>query len=149
MNVVNLIRIITKNSMDFYSDKKIVFFDGVCNLCNGFVQFIIKRNTKEDLFFASLQSQAGIDMIRHFDLPNDLSSVVFIDQGKVHIKSSASLSIIKNLCCWWPVAYGFIVIPAFIRNAVYAILAKYRYLWFGKQESCMLPSPALKHRFLA
>jgi predicted DCC family thiol-disulfide oxidoreductase YuxK len=134
--------------MDFYQDKKIIFFDGVCNLCNGFVQFVITRNKKEEILFASLQSMAGADMMRHFKVSDALNTVIFIDNGKLYQKSTAALRIAKYLCCLWPIMFGLSIVPAFIRNSIYDLVAKYRYKWFGQNESCMIPDPALEKRFL-
>jgi predicted DCC family thiol-disulfide oxidoreductase YuxK len=135
--------------MDFYQGKKIIFFDGVCNLCNGFVQFVIDRNKKEDILFSSLQSTAGAAMIHHFNVSNALTTVMFIEDGILYQKSTAALRIAKYLCCLWPVLFLFTVVPAFIRNMVYDFVAKHRYKWFGQKDACMMPSPALKSRFLS
>lgn len=135
--------------MDFYTGKKIIFFDGVCNLCNGFVQFVINRDPQNALLFASLQSQAGTDMMEHFHLSKDITTVIFIENGVLYKKSTAALQIVKHLNGIWPLAFVFIVIPTFIRNIVYDFVARNRYRWFGKKDECMLPTPELKSRFLS
>jgi predicted DCC family thiol-disulfide oxidoreductase YuxK len=135
--------------MDSYHNKKIIYFDGVCNLCNGFVQFVINRDHKNALLFASLQSTAGIEMMQHFQLSNDITTVIFVDNGVLYKKSTAALHIVKHLKGIWPLAFAFIVVPTFIRDAVYDFIAKNRYRWFGKKEECMVPTLALKSRFIS
>lgn len=129
--------------------KPVVLFDGVCNLCNSSVSFIIKRDKKNKFLFASLQSEYAK---KHLDdeLSNgdNLQSLVLKDGNKTLIKSSAVLTIAKGLSGLWPLAYGFMIIPGFIRNAVYDLIAKNRYRWFGKRNQCMIPSPELKSKFL-
>jgi predicted DCC family thiol-disulfide oxidoreductase YuxK len=134
--------------MDFYHDKKIIYFDGVCNLCNGFVQFAINHDHKNVLLFASLQSKAGIDMAKHFQLSKDITTVIFVNNGIVYKKSTAALHIAKYLDGAWPLAFAFLIVPNFIRDVVYNIIAKNRYRWFGKKDECMVPTSALKNRFL-
>lgn len=128
---------------------KILLFDGVCNLCDGAVQFIIKHDKKEQIYFASLQSETGKDLLKKQNIdPAETDSMVFIDHGTVFIKSSAALRVSKYLDKAYPLAYGFIAVPRFLRNAVYDFVARNRYKWYGKKEHCMIPTPALKSRFL-
>jgi predicted DCC family thiol-disulfide oxidoreductase YuxK len=130
-------------------EKKIVLFDGVCNLCNRSVQFIIKRDRRKQFHFASLQGKAGQELLQQFNLSTDnLNSFILIENGILYRKSSAALRIARKLSSGWPLLYAFIIIPSFIRDAVYSLIAKNRYKWFGKSESCMLPAPGLKDRFL-
>jgi predicted DCC family thiol-disulfide oxidoreductase YuxK len=127
----------------------IIFFDGVCNLCNAFVQFVIKRDKRSQFKFASLQSEAAKGMLpENFFSDAKLSSVVLLEDGKVFSKSTAALRILRRLAGPWKLLYVFIILPPFICNLVYDIIAKNRYRWFGKKESCMVPTPELKHRFL-
>jgi predicted DCC family thiol-disulfide oxidoreductase YuxK len=135
--------------MDF-SNKQILFFDGFCNLCTGSVQFIIKRDKKNKLQFASLQSEAGQQMLQKFGLPTqELNSLIFVDDNIIYQKSTGALRIAKYLSGAWPLAYGLTIIPAFIRNAVYNWVAKNRYKWFGKKNECWLPTPELNKKFIS
>ena len=132
------------------SDHPIVLFDGVCNLCNGIVKFVIKRDEKGKLRFASLQSDTGKELMRKHGLDeNQLDTFVFVEHGKAHIKSTAGLKLAKNLNGLWPMLYVFIIIPKFLRDAVYSFIAGNRYRWFGKQEACMIPTPEIRARFLS
>ena len=128
----------------------LILFDGVCNLCNSSVLFIIKRDSKEVFKFASLQSELGKALLEEFKLPaTELNSVLLIDKGKFYNKSDAALNIARHLHGLWPMLYGFKIIPLFIRNGVYDWIAKNRYRWFGKKDACMIPTPELKSRFIA
>lgn len=127
----------------------IVLFDGVCNLCNGVVQFIIKKDKKEQFRFASLQSDFGQQILQHFHLPQtDFNSFIYLENGKLYTKSSAALRMAKRLGGGWQILYGFMIVPPFIRNGIYNWVARNRYKWYGKQESCWLPTPDLKGRFI-
>ena len=126
-----------------------ILFDGVCNLCNGAVQFVIKRDKKKYFSFASLQSGEGQKLSGQYDLPlNDFNSFILIENGKAYTRSTGALRVIKKLKGLWPLLYGFMIIPKFIRNAVYDWIARNRYKWFGKKDECMIPTPELKARFL-
>jgi predicted DCC family thiol-disulfide oxidoreductase YuxK len=128
----------------------LILFDGVCNLCNTSVLFIIKRDSKSVFRFASLQSELGKTMLREFNLPvTELNSVLLIHNGKLYQKSNAALEITRHLRGLWPMFYGFMIIPAFIRNGFYNWIANNRYTWFGKKDACMIPTPELKSRFIA
>lgn len=128
----------------------ILLFDGVCNLCNGFVQFVIKRDSKGYFRFAPLQSEIGQELIKQHQLPYEkLSTVVLIENEKAYTHSDVGLRVARNLGGIWPVFYGLTIFPRFIRNAVYNWIARNRYRWFGKKEACMIPTPELKERFLA
>lgn len=128
---------------------KIILFDGVCNLCNSSVTFAIKRD-KNDIFrFAALQSEIGMQLISKFKIDtSQTDSIILVEGSKYYEKSSAALHIAKHLSGGWPLLYGFIILPKFIRNAVYDFIAKNRYKWFGKKESCMIPTPELQAKFL-
>jgi predicted DCC family thiol-disulfide oxidoreductase YuxK len=135
--------------MTDFSNKQIVYFDGVCNLCEGTVQFLLKRNKKKNLLFASLQSQSGQEMLAHFGLPqNNFNSFVFVENGKLHLRSTGALRVTRYLRNGWPLLYGFIIVPPFIRNGVYNWVAKNRYKWYGEKNECWVPTPELKQRFL-
>jgi prepilin-type processing-associated H-X9-DG protein len=128
---------------------QVVFFDGVCNLCNGFVQFIIERDPKARFRFGALQSDQTSELLRGHPLdPKDLSTVLYLRHGKVLARSTAALYVLKDLGGWWSLVFVFIVVPPFIRNAVYGWVAHNRYKWFGQRETCMIPTPELRSRFL-
>jgi predicted DCC family thiol-disulfide oxidoreductase YuxK len=130
-------------------NKKIILFDGVCNLCNSSVHFIIKKDKKKQFLFTSLQSDAARDILLQFQLKNsELDSILLIENGQVYQKSDAILKIVKHLNGIWKMCYGFIILPKFIRDYVYIIIAKNRYRWFGKREVCMIPTKELEMRFL-
>jgi predicted DCC family thiol-disulfide oxidoreductase YuxK len=128
---------------------QIVYFDGVCNLCEGTVQFLLRRNKKKNLLFASLQSNAGQKMLSQFGLPlNNFNSFVFVENGKLYQRSTGALRVTKYLSGMWPMLYAFIIIPSFIRSAVYDYIARNRYKWYGQKNECWVPTPELKQRFL-
>ncbi|WP_167596536.1 thiol-disulfide oxidoreductase DCC family protein [Leeuwenhoekiella sp. ZYFB001] len=128
---------------------KIILFDGVCNLCNSAINFIIKHDPKGIFKFASLQGETGKKLLAQHNIdPQETDSIVLIDNDQVSVKSSAALRIAKNLNQGYPLLFGFMIIPTFIRNGVYDFIAANRYKWFGKKESCMLPTPELRSRFL-
>ena len=128
---------------------KILLFDGVCNLCNNTVLFVIKRDRKKQIRFGAIQSQEGKKLLQRFGIDQQyLGSLIFIDEGKVYLKSSGALRLSKYLSGLWPLLYALMVIPAFIRNPIYDFVAANRYKWFGKKEVCMIPTPELKSLFL-
>jgi predicted DCC family thiol-disulfide oxidoreductase YuxK len=131
-------------------DHPVILFDGVCNLCNGSVLFIIKRDPESRFFFVALQSDFGKVQLRNFGLPAaELNSVLLIKGGTLYQKSNAALEITKHLSGLWPALYIFKIIPPFLRDGVYTWIARNRYRWFGKKDACMIPTPELKSRFLA
>ncbi|WP_117883364.1 thiol-disulfide oxidoreductase DCC family protein [Aureibaculum luteum] len=131
------------------NNKSIILFDGVCNLCNSSVQFIITRDKNNHFIFASLQSDAAQDILLHFKKNNsDFDSIILIDNGKIHDKSSAILKVSRKLGGLWKYSYVFIIVPKFIRDFFYTLIAQNRYKWFGKKDSCMIPTKELKERFL-
>lgn len=135
--------------MENNSAKKIVLFDGVCNLCSGSVQFILKRDKKNQFLFGSLQGNYGQEMLRKYRLPaNEFNSFMLIEEEKLYTKSSGALRMLKHLGGAWALLYVFIVVPKFIRDAVYNLVARNRYKWFGKKNECWLPGPEWKARFL-
>ncbi|KOF02822.1 thiol-disulfide oxidoreductase DCC family protein [Roseivirga seohaensis] len=127
----------------------ILLFDGVCNLCNSSVNFIIDRDPKKHFKFAALQSDFGQSKLKELGFnQEEFDSLVLLSKGKVYRKSSAALRIAKKLNGLWPLLYIFILIPPFIRHGIYDIIGKNRYKWFGKQDSCRMPTPELKQRFI-
>ena len=130
---------------------EIILFDGVCNLCNGFVQFVIARDPGARFTFASLQSPAAADLLARNDVPPVASvpeSVLLVDGHRVYAQSTAALRVLRRLTFPWNLAYTFIVVPRPIRDLVYAWVARNRYRWFGKRDVCMVPTPDLRARFL-
>lgn len=131
------------------TNHKIILFDGVCNLCNSSVNFIIDRDKKNIFKFAALQSEAGQKFLNKSGMDqNDFDSVVLVVENKFYSKSSAALKIVKEFPFLWKALYIFIIIPAPLRNFFYDLVAKNRYNWFGKKDSCRMPSPELKNKFL-
>lgn len=127
----------------------IVLFDGVCNFCNHSIQFIIKRDKKSYFKFGALQSEEGKALLEQHGLsPEILDTIVLIEHGKAYTYSTAPLRITRKLAWLWPLFYGFILIPSFIRDPIYRWISRNRYKWFGKQESCMMPTPEIRSRFL-
>lgn len=130
-------------------EKNIILFDGVCNLCNGAVNFVIKNEKGDRFRFAALQEGVGPELLDKYDInPADTDSIVLIENGKAYIKSTAALRIARHLKGLYPLLYFFIIIPVPIRNWVYDWVARNRYRWFGKMESCMIPTPELREKFL-
>lgn len=131
------------------NDKSIVLFDGVCNLCSGAVQFILRNDPKGQFRFASLQSASGQKLLEQHNLPTEIiGTMILIEGGRSYTRSTAALRIARRLRGAWPLAYAAIIIPAPLRNLCYSLVARNRYRWFGKAEHCMLPKPEFKQRFL-
>ena len=126
-----------------------VFFDGVCNLCNRTVLFVIKRDKDNRFRFASLQGNAGQAFLKQHQLSaNTLNSFLLAEGDKIYSRSKGILRVCKYLSGGWPLMYGLIIVPRFIRDGVYNLVARNRYKWFGKKEACWIPTPALKEKFL-
>ena len=131
------------------STHPILLFDGHCTLCTHSVQFVLNHEKNKNIQFASLQSSIGKKLLQqHAINPNKVDSLVLIINEKVYIKSSGALQLTKYLKGLYPLLFVFIIVPAFIRNAVYDYVARNRYKWFGKSDNCMMPTPELKNRFL-
>jgi predicted DCC family thiol-disulfide oxidoreductase YuxK len=129
---------------------RIVLFDGKCNLCNGSVKFIIKRDPATQFHFASLQSDFARKIVEeHGGNPDDLDTILLLEGDRLYNRSSAALRIAKRLRAPWPLLAVFLVIPAPLRDLVYRFIARNRYRWFGKTESCMIPTAAIRARFLS
>ena len=130
-------------------NKAIILFDGVCNFCDRSVQFVLKRDKKAYFNFASLQSEIGQNLLEKYKIPKDkFESLVLIENDKAYLFSTGALRIARKLNGAWPLLYGFIIIPPFIRNFFYKLIANNRYRLFGKKEECMIPSPEWRSRFL-
>ncbi len=130
-------------------NKTILLFDGYCNLCHSSVLFVLKHEKKSTIYFTSLQSDIGIEILNHYSIdPQKTDSLVLIEKNQAYIKSSAALRLAKHLKGLYPLALVFLIVPAFIRNFIYDFIAKNRYKWYGKMDSCLMPDPELAKRFL-
>lgn len=131
-------------------DKKIIVFDGVCILCNSFVQFILKRDKRKQFYFTTAQSDFVKEQLKTNPMKaNAMDSVLYVKNGKVFTESTAALNIFSDLGGIWKLLSIFKLIPPFIRNAVYRFIAKRRYRVFGKLDTCMMPPSEWKSRFLS
>jgi predicted DCC family thiol-disulfide oxidoreductase YuxK len=128
---------------------RIVLFDGVCNFCNGAVNWIISHDPEKKFRFAPLQSALGNDLRLKHDIGDDIDSIIYIEDGHAYTHSTAGLEVARALGGVWSVAYALIVVPKPIRDLAYKLFAKYRYAMFGRQDACMLPTPDVRERFLA
>lgn len=130
-------------------EQGIILFDGVCNLCNSSVQYVIRHDPAAKFQFAAQQGLSGSGLLRKYGFEeNNANSFVLIQNGKAYTKSTAALKVAWQLKGPIRLLYIFMIIPAFIRDAVYTFIANNRYKWFGRRESCMLPTPELQKRFL-
>lgn len=129
--------------------KEVILFDGVCNLCNSSVDFIIRRDPKHYFKFASLQSEIGQQLLKRADIDtSQIDSLILVTRDAYFIKSTAALKIALKLRFPWSLSYALIIIPAFLRNIGYDFIAKNRYRFFGKKETCRIPTPEERARFL-
>jgi predicted DCC family thiol-disulfide oxidoreductase YuxK len=126
-------------------NRRVVLFDGVCNLCNGAVQFIIKRDPAASFRFSALQSAGARRLL---GARPTVDSIVLLEGERIYAKSAAALRIARGLRFPWPLLYVFWLVPRPLRDWVYDGVARHRYAWFGKRDSCMLPTPELRQRFL-
>ncbi|MDZ4700677.1 MAG: DCC1-like thiol-disulfide oxidoreductase family protein [Rhodothermales bacterium] len=127
----------------------LVLFDGVCNLCNGSVHFVIDRDPESYFRFAALQSEAAKPALAQCGRDAGvLDSIVLIEEGQCYTRSSAALRIARRLSGGWPVVYAGIIIPRVLRDAIYDFIARNRYRWFGRTEACRIPTLDLRARFL-
>jgi predicted DCC family thiol-disulfide oxidoreductase YuxK len=130
-------------------NKTILLFDGYCNLCHSSVQFVLKHEKNNSIYFTSLQSPIGIEILNHYSInPKKIDSLVLIEKNKAYIKSTAALRVSKYLKGLYPMSFGLLIFPAFIRNWIYDYIAKNRYKWFGKMDNCLVPDENLSKRFL-
>jgi predicted DCC family thiol-disulfide oxidoreductase YuxK len=127
----------------------VILFDGVCNLCNGAVRFVIERDRAARFQFAALQSAAAAPLLGDAASGQSLpDSIVLVENGRVFTRSTAALRIARGLSFPWSAAYWFIAVPRPFRDWVYDLVARNRYNWFGRRDICMVPTPALRARFL-
>lgn len=130
-------------------NQAVVLFDGVCNLCNAGVNFIIDRDPRRVFRFAALQSPIGQEMMRKHGLdPAKFDTVVLVEEGRAYTRSSAALRILRLLRGGWALLYPFMVVPAPVRDAFYRFIARRRYGWFGQSATCRVPTPDIRDRFL-
>ncbi len=126
----------------------IILFDGVCNFCNDWVNFIIEQDSKNHFKFTPLQSEIAEKLLAKYNVDKETDSVILIEDGKAYTYSTAALRIARNLDGIWSLFYNLLLVPKFIRNFFYKILAKYRYKLFGKKDECMIPTPEIRRKFL-
>lgn len=128
---------------------QLVLFDGVCNLCNASVQFVIRHDPEGRFRYAALQSAAGQEVLRQHGLGGEaFDSFIYLRHGVLYLRSTAALYLLRDLGGAWALLYAFIIVPRPLRDTVYDLVAKYRYRWFGRRESCMVPTQELRGRFL-
>ena len=129
--------------------KPIILFDGVCNFCNAMVNFIIRQDKRHIFLFAALQSESGKKLLEQYHINWQRSdSFVVIENDKAYMKSNAALKLYAKLPWFWKWTQIFWIVPKFVRDWVYNVVAKNRYGWFGKKEQCMVPPPDVIERFL-
>ena len=148
---VSLFSLILKcKMMDLPEDKKIILFDGVCNLCNDAVLKVIKYDTKNTFLFTALQSEKGKEIINQLGIDiSKIDSIILYEPGvSYEVKSTAALKIMNDFGGIWSLSQLFLILPEGFRNYVYDYIAKNRYKWFGKKETCMIPTPELNAKFL-
>ena len=128
--------------------ERLVLFDGVCNFCNGAVNFIIRHDGEKRFKFTPLQSEIGREISSKYGVGEDVDSIILVDNGKAYTHSTAGLRVAKGLGGIWSLGFVLIIVPAFIRDYCYKLFAKNRYRLFGRTEACMLPTWDVRERFL-
>ena len=127
----------------------VVLFDGICNLCNGSVRFVIERDPHKHFQFAPLQSDSATTLIGGTANPLAMpDSIVLVDDGRLYVRSTAALRIARRLRFPWPLLWVFMAVPRPLRDWVYDVIARHRYGWFGKRDTCMVPTKEIRDRFL-
>jgi predicted DCC family thiol-disulfide oxidoreductase YuxK len=127
----------------------ILLFDGHCSLCNGAVDFVLKRDTRKKLLLASIQGTAGQGVLKKYELPPSyLDTLVLVEEGKVYLGSTAALRVARLLGGGWPLFYGLIIIPKGIRDRIYKWISRNRFQWFGRRDTCRIPSASESAHFL-
>jgi predicted DCC family thiol-disulfide oxidoreductase YuxK len=126
----------------------ILFYDGVCNLCNGTVRFVLKRDRKQAFRFAALQSDYACDALARFGVTPELDTIYLLDGGVLYGRSSAALRIARQLRFPWPLMTVFLIVPKPIRDGVYNWVGRNRYRWFGRTDACQIPDANARNRFL-
>jgi len=131
------------------TDKPIILFDGICNFCNAIVNFIIRQDKENIFLFCTLQSASGAKLLDQYHINwRDDDSFVVIENGEAYQKSNAALRLYNKLPWYWKWTQLFWIVPKFIRDGVYNLIAKNRYRWFGKKQECMVPTPEVRKKFL-
>lgn len=125
-----------------------ILFDGVCNFCNRMVNFVIRFDRKDRFRFAPLQSKAGEAFRETYHIPLSVDSFIYIENGKAHVYSTAALKVLIRMGFPWLLMGFFLIVPTFIRDGIYKWIGKNRYGWFGKRDSCMVPTPEIRKKFL-
>lgn len=126
----------------------IILFDGYCNLCSGWVKFILKRDTRNQFQFCALQSETGKKLASRITTAKNLSTVVLLYNDKIYLKSTAALKIFGLLGKGWALLSVLLIVPAFIRDGMYDFIASHRYKWFGENKSCFVPSEKVRSKFI-
>lgn len=130
--------------------KSVILFDGVCNLCNASIDFVLKRDQNDRFLVGALQEEASKKILADFNVnPEYLDSLVLVESDQIFFRSTAALRIARNLPGLWPLLYGLILLPPFLRDGIYDWIGKNRYRWFGKKNTCRLPTPEEKAKFLS
>ena len=130
-------------------DKKIILFDGVCNLCSAFFNFVYLYDYKAVFHFAWIQSEAAGKILETLNLPtDDFKTIVFLENGRPYFKSDAFLRIVRYLRFPWPLLRIGIILPRPVRDWIYDLVAQNRYKWFGKKDQCLVPTGSMQDRFL-
>ncbi|MCE2773592.1 MAG: DCC1-like thiol-disulfide oxidoreductase family protein [Bacteroidetes bacterium] len=131
------------------SNNGIILFDGVCNFCNNSINLVIRKDKRDYFRFAPLQSEAGKILTAKFNIDTTKTdSVLLIENDALYSKSTAALRIARKMDGLFPLCYALIIIPKFLRDPIYDYIAKRRYRWFGKKESCMIPTPEIRKKFI-
>lgn len=130
------------------STQPLIIFDGVCNLCNKWINLVLKYDKQKQFYFSTLQGKTAMSLLNELPYLNAMQSVMLIDNNKIYYKSRAIVEICKRLGFPFNIFYVLIIIPPFLRNAVYDLIAKKRYSWFGKKNQCMVPTENVKIRFI-
>jgi predicted DCC family thiol-disulfide oxidoreductase YuxK len=134
---------------EWSSYERVIVFDGVCNFCNAFVDFLIERDPRERFKFGTLQSQPGQQLLMQLHLATtDYETFLLLENGKAFTKSTAALKILRCLPGFWPWLYAFIIIPRSLRDMFYSFIAQHRYQWMGRSDTCRVPSPKERTRFI-
>jgi predicted DCC family thiol-disulfide oxidoreductase YuxK len=128
--------------------RRIVLFDGVCNVCNAAVSFIIDRDPSGAFEFASLQSGVGRELAEQHGIGPTIDTMALIEGDRAYTESTAALRVARRLRGPWPALYALVVVPRVVRDWLYRFFASHRYAWFGKTEACRVPTPDIRRRFL-
>jgi predicted DCC family thiol-disulfide oxidoreductase YuxK len=140
---------IFKTALSDMDNQPIILFDGLCNLCNASVQYVIRHDPAAIFKFATLEGETGQRLLKEYGLSRPgLDSFILVQDRKAYTRSTAALRVARRLKGAVKLLYGFIIVPAFIRNGIYDLIARNRYKWFGKKDRCMIPAPGLLDRFL-